>query len=160
MCRPATDLGDPRHARKRARNARWPVGATTLSKRSPVAATLRRGLHVDPELIAGRNLSLPQYSNSAAGPARYFPTEFVPIGTDGSGNDLVVDCRRGPKYGCLRDHDHEGRGTVQPPMFDSLADLLGQTIQSLHTGRPLELGGSAGGCLRTPTVNDGILSWD
>jgi cell wall assembly regulator SMI1 len=67
--------------------------------------------------IAARNLGLAD--NEAGGPARYFPPEFVPIGHNGAGNYLVADCRPGPEYGCLRNHDHEDRGVIQPPYFES-----------------------------------------
>jgi cell wall assembly regulator SMI1 len=96
--------------------------------------------------------------DEAGGPARYFPSEFVPIGTDGGGNDLIVDCRPGPESGRLRDNDHEDSGVVQPSMFESLADLLAQMVRSLHTGDPLDLPGRSP-VARVPTVEAGALSW-
>lgn len=99
--------------------------------------------------MARRNLGLPD--DVAGGPSRYFPRELVPVGGDGFGNHLVVDCRPGPEYGRLRVHDHESRGEIWPPEYDSLADLLTQMLGALRTGQPLKR--------RTPTVEAGALCW-
>ena len=108
--------------------------------------------------MARRNLGLAD--DEAGGPARYFPAELIPIGDDGAGNYLVVDCRPGPERGCLRDHDHEDRGVIQPPMFDSLTDLVTRVVTSLRTGQPLEIRTPAGTLRRTPTVSDGMVWWN
>jgi hypothetical protein len=84
----------------------------------------------------------------------------VPIGTDGAGNYLVVDCRPGAEYGWLRDHDHGDRGVVKPPYFTSLDDLLSRLVTSLRTGQPLEYHTRVGTDQLTPTVTDGTLTWD
>jgi len=95
--------------------------------------------------------------DEAGGPARFYPREFVPIGSDGFGNHLVADLRPGPDYGVLRDHDHEDRGVVQPPSCTGLSDLLTKVISSLRTGQPIELGDRPP---RRPRVVDGFVQWD
>jgi cell wall assembly regulator SMI1 len=87
----------------------------------------------------------------AGGPARTFRPEFLPIGADGAGNNLVVDCRPGALHGCLKDYDHEV-GSLQSPLYGSIADLLTQVGEALRTGEPIRR--------RRPAVYDGRLSWD
>jgi cell wall assembly regulator SMI1 len=116
---------------------------------------LEVNLEFEVENMARRNLGMAD--DEAGRPARYFPSEFVPIGDDGAGNSLVVDCSPGPAYGCVRDHDHEARGVIAPPYFASLADLLAQLVTSLRTGRPVEKHTDVGTFLKTPTVSDGKL---
>jgi cell wall assembly regulator SMI1 len=112
-------------------------------------ADRRAGLEADLEVDLDR--SPPEESEEAGGPARSFRPEFLPVGYDGAGNSLVVDCRPGPRHGCLKDHDHEV-GALQPPLYEDLADLLTQVLGALRTGQ--ELRG------RKPAVYDGTLSWE
>ena len=88
--------------------------------------------------MARRNLGLAD--DEGSGQARSFPSRYVPIGGDGAGNYLVVDCRPGPEYGFLRDHDHEDRGVIKLPYYMSLADLLTRIVTALRTGQPMEVG--------------------
>jgi cell wall assembly regulator SMI1 len=90
-------------------------------------------------------------SNKACDPAWSFLPEFVPVGYDGAGNSLVVDRRPGARRGYLKDYDHED-GAHQPPLYESLADLLTQVLHSLHTGDPLKQ--------RVPTIQAGTLNWE
>ncbi|MFI5843748.1 SMI1/KNR4 family protein [Catenuloplanes sp. NPDC051500] len=107
--------------------------------------------------MAFRNL----YPVAAEGdvPGRYFPSEYVPIGGDGAGNCLVMDCRPGPEYGFLRDHDHEHRGVISAPYYTSLADLLTRLVTALRTGQPMAVGNSDRTYPATAVVEDGWLSW-
>ncbi len=93
----------------------------------------------------------PEDAAEAGGPARTFRPEFLPIGADGAGNSLVVDGRPGARHGCLKDYDHEV-GSLQPPLYGSIADLLTQVGEALRTGEPIRH--------RRPAVHDGRLSWD
>jgi hypothetical protein len=72
----------------------------------------------------------------------------------------VVDCRPGPEYGFLRDHDHEDRGVIKRPYYTSLADLLTRTVTALRTGQPMEVGIPGRTHLATPVVEEGWLSWE
>ena len=95
--------------------------------------------------------------DEAGGPARFYPPEFVPVGSDGFGNHLVADLRPGPDHGCLRDHDHEDRGVIQPPYCTGLADLLTRMVTSLRTGQPMEPDDRHP---RRPQVVDGFVQWN
>jgi hypothetical protein len=108
-----------------------------------------RQLNLEEEVRASRGLE-----------ARYFPSRYVPIGDTGANNYLVVDCRPGPEYGFLRDHDHEDRGVVQPPYYTNLTDLLTRMVTALHTGQPMEVGTADRQFPSTPVVEGGMLSWE
>jgi cell wall assembly regulator SMI1 len=92
-----------------------------------------------------------QESDRACDPTWSFLPRFVPVGYDGAGNSLVVDCRPGARHGYLKDYDHED-GAHRPPLYKSLADLLTQVLHSLHTGDPLKQ--------RRPVIQAGTLNWD
>jgi cell wall assembly regulator SMI1 len=72
-------------------------------------AGLEAGLEVD------LNRGPRRESDEACDPAWSFLPEFVPVGYDGAGNSLVVDCRPGARHGYLKDYDHED-GAHQPPL--------------------------------------------
>ncbi|BCB75661.1 hypothetical protein GCM10022251_27310 [Phytohabitans flavus] len=93
----------------------------------------------------------PEDSPEAGGPAYAFRPDFLPIGGDGAGNNIFVDCRPGARHACLMDYDHEA-GALQPPLYASLADLLTQVSHAFRTGEPVRH--------RTPVVSEGRLSWD
>lgn len=72
----------------------------------------------------------------------------------------MVDCRPGPEYGYLRDHDHGNRGVIPPAYYTSLADLLTRMVTALRTGQPMKVGLPGRTHLATPVIEDGVLSWE
>jgi cell wall assembly regulator SMI1 len=86
----------------------------------------------------------------AGGPAWAFDERFVPIGTNGAGDDLVVDLRPGPRRGCVKEYYHQ-EGALTPPVFAGLDELLAAVLDAVRAGTPV--------LRRTPVVVDGVLSW-
>jgi cell wall assembly regulator SMI1 len=86
----------------------------------------------------------------AGGPAWAFLPELIPIAGNDSGDQLVVDLRRGPRTGCVKEYFHED-GALHEPVAPSLAALVEDTVCSLRTGTP-----AVG---RRPVVEAGRLDW-
>lgn len=79
-----------------------------------------------------------------------FPKLMVPVATDGSGDDLTVDLRPGPRHGCVMPYDHE-QGALMPPPYTGLGDLLDAVATALRSGTPA--------LWRVPSVVGGRLEW-
>ncbi|WP_433432373.1 SMI1/KNR4 family protein [Nonomuraea sp. CA-141351] len=88
--------------------------------------------------------------NVAGQPAWAFLPEFVPIGWDGSGDDLLADLRRGPLQGCVRRYNHQ-EGALGPPLWPGVPAMLEEVARALERGNPIRF--------RTPVVRDGTLTW-
>jgi cell wall assembly regulator SMI1 len=121
---------------------------------------IEREVNLEEEVNATARRNRGLADNEGGRPAWYFPTNYIPIGDNGGGDCLVVDCRPGPEYGYLRDHDHEARGVVPPAYYTSLADLLTRMVTALRTGRPMKVGLPGHTHLATPVIEEGFLSWE
>jgi cell wall assembly regulator SMI1 len=89
-------------------------------------------------------------AQGAGGLAWPFLPVFVPIATNGAGDDLFVDLRPGARRGCLKVYAHD-EGALAPPPYPGLAELLADVNTALRTGAPV--------LRRTPAVESDRLTW-
>jgi cell wall assembly regulator SMI1 len=89
-------------------------------------------------------------ANPAGEPAWAFLPQFVPIATNGSGDDLIVDLRPGINRGCLKEYHHE-QGALGRPVAPSLKALIAEVALALPARTPV-LGHVA-------SARDGLLYW-
>jgi hypothetical protein len=88
--------------------------------------------------------------NIAAGDAA---RPFIPIADSCAGPLLVVDARRGPERGTVKQLDWEDPATLDQPLWSGLGQLLDDVAEALAEGRSV---GPLGG---TPVVSDRYLGW-
>lgn len=79
-----------------------------------------------------------------------FLRSWVPIGEDGAGCTMFVDCRSGDLSGCVRLFDRDEGD--DDPVWASVNAMLADIADALELGR------SCGGY--RPRVNDGVLEWE
>jgi hypothetical protein len=78
---------------------------------------------------------------------------FIPIADSGAGPLLVVDARRGPERGTVKQLDWEDPTTLDQPLWSDLGQLLDDVVEALAAGR------SAGPLGGSPVVTDRYLGW-
>lgn len=62
-----------------------------------------------------------------------FSSAFLPIARNGSGDDLFVDLRSGPRRGCVTEYNHE-QGALSGPCWPNTATMLADVANSLERG--------------------------
>ncbi len=102
----------------------------------------------DEDLVERGVLAMGQHAGEVAGAFLPF---FVPLDEDQSGEVLFVDCRPGPRQGCVthwmkHDFDHYGLG------WWSIAQMLSDVADHLQQWTPCRYW--------RPQVEDGALRWE
>lgn len=88
--------------------------------------------------------------DEAGQPAGVFLPSFVPVDEDQSGTYLFVDCRLGPRHGCVTQWDkYEGDGSGSG--WWSIAQMLSDVADHLEEQTPCRYW--------RPRVEDGFLGW-
>jgi cell wall assembly regulator SMI1 len=77
---------------------------------------------------------------------------FIPVGDYTTGDFLFIDLRSGPLHGCIREWE-DGAAYPREPEWDSVASMLADIDEGLHTGRRDNRTG------KMPTVEEGALKW-
>ena len=111
-----------------------------------------REVYLDPA-VGGPNAAktLDELAETPAGSSiTAFVPAFVPIAFDGSGGNLVVDLRPGPRHGCVLGF-HAEMGS-SGPLWDGVAAMLDDVANALERGTP------SAGHVATVTA-DGALDW-
>jgi hypothetical protein len=64
-----------------------------------------------------------------------FLRSWLPIAANGSGDNLFVDLRPGPRTGLVAEFEHENGGFNQPALWPDIAAMLEDVASALRTGR-------------------------
>jgi cell wall assembly regulator SMI1 len=67
----------------------------------------------------------------AGSAALQFSPAFLPIARNGSGDDLFVDLRSGPRRGCVTEYNHE-QGALSGPCWPDIAAMLADVANGLE----------------------------
>ncbi|MFF5078542.1 SMI1/KNR4 family protein [Actinoplanes sp. NPDC000266] len=77
--------------------------------------------------------------------------QWLPVAGNGSGDDLFVDLRPGPAFGCVGRFDHE-IWEYDGPRWPGITAVLTEVGEALATGRAINH--------QQPRIVDGRLSWE
>ena len=102
----------------------------------------------DEDIVARRIEALGQQAGEVAG---VFLPSFIPLDEDQSGEVLFVDCRPGPRQGCVThwmEHDFDHYGLV----WWSIAQMLSDVADHLEQQTPCRYW--------RPQVEDDALRWE
>ena len=126
-----------------------PMSLTRSLEERQIWLDVWRDLADDDEDIAARRTEAAQ--QQAGQVAGVFLPSFVPLDEDQSGDVLFVDCRPGPRHGCVthwmnHDFDHYGLG------WWSIGQMLSDVAEHLEQQTPCRYW--------RPRVEDGSLRWE
>lgn len=92
------------------------------------------------------------------------PKGFVAIASDGGGNEICLDCKPGPQFGCVYFWDHEMEADCSAGMKPEnagnthlIANSFSKLIDCLYDAPTPEIPDELRGTGSTPPENEGIL---
>jgi len=103
------------------------------------------------EVAAGE--AQPAGSNAAP-----FLRSWLPIAANGTGDNLFIDLRPGPRSGLVAEFEHENGGFTRPALWPDIAAMLEDVASALRTGRWVHPNDPNYDLV--PLVENGKLRWE